>query len=98
MGAAGGAGVEATAGAGVDGAFAGVEAELDAGTAFGYKMLAFLSTPLPYGIYLLYHADNKTLLLNLVGLNGVGILENLACNLSASLCAWSKGSVADVPE
>lgn len=44
MGAAGGAGVEATAGAGVEGAFAGVEEELDAGTTFGCQKLAMVST------------------------------------------------------
>jgi hypothetical protein len=56
-GAAGGAGVEVTAGAGVAGAFAGVEVELDAaGRALGYMALLadcieLSETRIPFGSY-----------------------------------------------
>jgi hypothetical protein len=81
IGAGGGAGVEATAGAGVDGTFAGVELELEAagaaGTAFGYseRLVEWCTTfrRRPFD-YLLNHTDNKSLLLDLVGFDCVGIL------------------------
>ena len=73
-GAAGGAGVDATAGAGVEGAF-----ELDAeGAALGWFTCQYGAKLREEETYLRYHTDYESLLLNLVRLNGVGILENLA--------------------
>jgi hypothetical protein len=74
-GAAGGAGVDSTAFAGVEGAF-DVDAE-DVGAAFGYRMLEIVLRSLKV-CYLRNHADNESLLFNAVGLNSVGILQDLA--------------------
>jgi hypothetical protein len=75
---AGAAGVVEEAGAGVEGAFAGVEEEeVAAGAVLGCQVLDVMV--LPYGwADLLYHADNEALFLNLVGFHGVGILQNLS--------------------
>jgi hypothetical protein len=79
---AGAAGVVEEAGAGVEGAFAGVEEEeVAAGAVLGCQVLDVMV--LPYGwADLLYHADNEALFLNLVWFHGVGILQNLSYWLS----------------
>lgn len=85
-GAAGAAGVDACAEAGV----AGTAEEEDAagaaaGAGLGWEKKTTLAVTTTLGqwlfcrTYLVYDTDNKALLLNLVGLNGVLILENLAC-------------------
>ena len=79
VGAAGGAGVETEGAAGVDGGFAvdeDAEAEVD-GAALGCGSLAPIDTAIEVAD-LLDHAHDESLLLNLVGLNGIGILQDLA--------------------
>ena len=91
-GAAGGAGVdEDAAGAGVAGA-ADEEEPAALGSALGY---AFVSREASRGpdlvagsSYLVHDADDEALLLNLVGLDGVLVLQDLTCCLrQQSSCA-----------
>lgn len=75
-GAAGGTGLEAVAGAGVEGTF---EEDAAAGAALGYgEQLGEAKLSQSSYAYLRDHTNDKTLLLDLVGLNGIGILEDLA--------------------
>lgn len=63
-GAAGGAGVEVTAGAGVEGA---LDEDAAAGVALGCRLLeSETEAPQSYYSYLLDHADDETLLLDLI--------------------------------
>lgn len=90
-GAAGGAGVDAdAAGAGVAGA-----ADEEEAAAFGSALgCYFVSGPWHImvggnGIYLVHDAYDKALLLDLVRLDGVLILQNLACcliSMAVALC------------
>jgi len=70
--------VEVTAGAGVDGTCE--DEATGAGTAFGFKILAgkWQTGAITRSTNLCDHADNEALLFNLVRLNRVGILKDLA--------------------
>ena len=80
-GAAGMAGVSATEGAGVVGTFDGVETEgeaVDCGTGFGLEKSVNVLEGESSSVYLGNHAHNKSLLLDFIGLYGVGILQDFA--------------------
>lgn len=76
IGAAGGAGLEAAAGAGVEGTF---EEDAVAVAALGCEQLeSEIKVSQSSYTYLRDHTNDETLLLDLIGLNGIGILEDLA--------------------